>query len=280
MFCGQCGAANPDNHAFCAKCGRPLPPGSDADPLDAQATVVGLRTGQLLANRYRLDRLLGRGGMGQVWLARDTELDRVVAVKVVHDLLAHDAQAMARLREEARITIPLRHPHIVAVNHFEPSGPVTFLVMEYVEGESLAERLAREKTLLAAEAIRIGLAVAQALAHAHEQRVLHRDVKPANVLLGTQGDVRLADFGIARVASDSLSRLSGALSEWVADWYGSYGGRSLTDPVGPVFGQSRVLRGGSWTSVPRFLRVSFRGQNAPDYRGRGIGVRCARDVSP
>jgi len=100
--------------------------------------------------------------MGQVWLARDTQLDLLVAVKVVHDLLACDSQAMERLRDEARLTILLRHPHIVSVNHFEGTGPVTFLVMEYVEGESLDKRLAREKTLPEAEAMRIGLAVAQA----------------------------------------------------------------------------------------------------------------------
>jgi serine/threonine-protein kinase len=165
--------------------------------------------GSVLHGRYRLDQLLGRGGMGTVWRAQDLTLDLSVAVKVVNDLLARDAQVMAFLRDEARTAIPLNHQHIVRVNHFEANGPVTFLVMEYVEGESLAVRLARERRLPESEVRRVGLAIAEAIAFAHEHRVLHRDVKPANVLLGPNGAIKLADFGIARAVSDSLSRLTG-----------------------------------------------------------------------
>jgi len=212
MFCGSCGTANPDTNRFCRSCGRSLAAdfaAAPADALDARATVMGLRAGQILSDRHVLERLLGRGGMGEVWLARDRTLDLPVAIKVVSELLARDAQAMARLRVEARTTIPLHHPRIVRVNHFENQGPVTFLVMEYIEGETLAQRLARERQLPEVDARRIGLAVTEALAYAHEHRVLHRDIKPANVLLGVDGAVKLADFGIARAATDSLSRLTG-----------------------------------------------------------------------
>lgn len=225
MFCSQCGLPVPDDARFCAGCGRtvgagtPIPghPPSPAippvtpapDALGATPTAVGLTPGALLLSRYRIVRLLGRGGMGEVYLAEDVKLTMPVAVKTVSGALAQDPGAVARLKEEAKLAMRLAHPHVVRVNHFEDRPPLTFLVMEYVEGESLAHRLARERRLGEAEASRIGVALCEGLAHAHEKGVLHRDLKPANVLLGKDGSVKLADFGIARVARDSVSRLTG-----------------------------------------------------------------------
>jgi serine/threonine-protein kinase len=161
MFCTLCGGENAARAKFCASCGGELAPATDA--LDQKDTVLGLHAGQELEGRYRLERLLGRGATGQVWLAHDKQLDLAVAVKVLNDLLAADPQARAHLREEARLNKPLRHQHIASVDDFEGRGPVAFLVMDYVDGESLAERLARDKTLPESEARRIGLAIAQAL---------------------------------------------------------------------------------------------------------------------
>ncbi len=214
MFCGECGEPNPDGKRFCAACGHRLTStsGSQASGLNDVPTITSLPPGTLLANRYCIERLLGQGGMGQVYLARDQTLDIPVAVKTMSALLQHDAGAVERLKDEARAALQLAHPNIVRVNHFEDGESLKFLVMEYVEGETLARRVVRDKRLDEAEVRRIGIALCEALAHAHASSVLHRDVKPANVLLGARGAVKLADFGIARVARDSVSRLTGTVT--------------------------------------------------------------------
>jgi serine/threonine-protein kinase len=213
MFCTRCGTANTETAVFCARCGQalaPPPPGSPpGDGLDFAPTETGLAVGALLANRYRVVRLLGQGGMGQVYLAHDENLrGKPVAIKTLSAVLARDPQAAERLKDEALAAIDLAHSNIVRVNHFEDGGPVKFLVMEYVEGETLGHRLAREKKLPEPEVRRIGIALCDALEHAHAKLILHRDIKPANVLLGKDGAIKLADFGIARVARDSLTRLT------------------------------------------------------------------------
>jgi len=217
MFCTRCGTANTETAVFCARCGQalaPPPPGSPpGDGLDFAPTETGLAVGALLANRYRVVRLLGQGGMGQVYLAHDENLrGKPVAIKTLSAVLARDPQAAERLKDEALAAIDLAHSNIVRVNHFEDGGPVKFLVMEYVEGESLKDRLGRENRLPEDEVRRIGIALCGALAHAHEKSVLHRDVKPANVLPGKDGSVKPADFGIARVSRDSVSRLTGVVT--------------------------------------------------------------------
>jgi formylglycine-generating enzyme required for sulfatase activity len=152
--------------------------------------------------------------MGEVYLAEDGQLRGApVALKVLPALLGADSGAVERLKDEVLLARALAHPNIVRVHTFEDAGPVKCLVMEYVEGETLASRLAREKRLADAEVRRIGIALGDALGHAHAHQVLHRDVKPANVLVGADGEVKLADFGIARVARDSVSRLTG---EWTS----------------------------------------------------------------
>jgi len=218
MFCGECGAVNPDGKKFCVTCGEPLTPGVGrrvSDALDGAPTAATtLTTGTVLLNRYLVKRLLGQGGMGQVYLAHDQTLRNLpVAIKTMSVLLQQDPQAVERLKDEALAAMQLAHPHIVRVNQFEDGATLKFLVMEYVEGETLAQRLAREKHLAEDEARRIGMALCDALEHAHGKGVLHRDVKPANVLIGADGTVKLADFGIARVARDSVSRLTG---EWTS----------------------------------------------------------------
>jgi serine/threonine-protein kinase len=225
VFCGKCGTSNPDDNTFCVRCGRSLAPavplaagpsrgapGGSLDGLDGQPTIHWLATGTRLINRYRIVRRLGRGGMGEAYLAEDDTLRLQVAIKTVAGLLADDAGAVERLKEEAKLAMQLAHPHIVRVNHFEDGASLKFLVMEYVEGETLAQRLAREKRLREDDVRSVGTALCEALAHAHGRQVLHRDVKMANVLLGKDGSIKLADFGIARVARDSVSRLTGGVT--------------------------------------------------------------------
>jgi len=167
------------------------------------------RLPESLAERYVLEQRLASGGSAEVWRARDTVLDRPVAVKVLHRHLLADPTTQARLIQEARAAASLSHPGIVAVYDVaideEASAAV---ILELVEGESLADRLKREGALPPRAAVRIAAEVAEALAHAHERGVVHRDVKAANVLLGVDGEARLADFGIARLLEDEAQRLT------------------------------------------------------------------------
>jgi serine/threonine-protein kinase len=166
------------------------------------------QTGPVIFNgRYELHRRLGRGGMAEVYLARDQMLDRAVAVKVLFPALATDPGFVERFRREAQSAAGLNHPNIVSVYDWGEANGTYFIVMEYVEGESLAELLQSEGRLHPDRAAEMAADMASALGFAHRNGgVIHRDVKPGNVLLTREGTVKVADFGIARAMSDSSDR--------------------------------------------------------------------------
>ena len=156
----------------------------------------------LLGERYRLVRMIGSGGMGAVWEAEDEVLGRPVAVKVLSESLAAGERTVSRFEREARAAARLSGPHITAVYDFGRSEGRPYIVMELVRGETLADRLAREGRLPPYEAVRIATHVADALEEAHTAGIVHRDVKPDNVMLTPAGDVKVMDFGIAAAAWD------------------------------------------------------------------------------
>ena len=164
-------------------------------------------TGALVGGRYRIDRVLGRGGMGVVWAAMDTLLERPVALKEIHLPPALDdnerRRLEARVLREARASARLSHPSVVAVYDVVDEGGRPFIVMELVKAPSLAELVGRRGPLPRRQVAEIGLALASALGVAHAAGIVHRDVKPANVLVPDHGPPRLTDFGIASITDDS-----------------------------------------------------------------------------
>ena len=164
-----------------------------------------------LGTQYRLERELGRGGMGLVFLATDTALDRPVAVKVMHPDLSIHGSITQRFLAEARMIARLRHPNIVSVHSAGEATGIFYYVMDHVPGESLRERLNAAGKLDSAETVRIVGDIAHALAAAGQAGLVHRDVKPENILLDSAtGRAMLADFGIARVAAaDAEAQLTG-----------------------------------------------------------------------
>ena len=146
--------------------------------------------------RYRPMRRIDAGGMGEIWEADDTLLGRRVAIKVLAEELAGDPVALRRFRREARATAKLDHPNVIRVFDFV-DGEIPFLVLELLEGQTLADRLGRDGALSPAEAARIAAAVADGLDMAHRAGILHRDIKPSNIMLTASGGVKVMDFGIA-----------------------------------------------------------------------------------
>ena len=173
--------------------------------------------GTVLVERYTLERLLGAGGMGRVYLADDTMLNRKVAIK---QILTHatitDGSGAARAMREARVAARLDHPYAVPVYDVFTVNDEPYMVMGYVEGESLAERLDRDHSVPLAQAGKLIGQTASALSAAHEMDIVHRDIKPANILITKRGSAKLADFGIARATSDPSMTSTGMVIGSVA----------------------------------------------------------------
>jgi eukaryotic-like serine/threonine-protein kinase len=158
--------------------------------------VVGtIGTGELLKGRYRLERMLGRGGMAAVWLGQDEVLERPVAVKVLSDTIAGDPGFVARFRREAQVAARLSHPNLIGVYDFSEEGERPYLVMQFVPGENLAAHLERGA---AVDCEQLARELLEAVAHIHDAGILHRDIKPGNIVIEPGGTARLIDFGIAQ----------------------------------------------------------------------------------
>jgi serine/threonine-protein kinase len=174
--------------------------------------------GTLLGGRYRLDAEIGRGGMSTVFRAFDTVLERAVAIKLMHREIAADSDQLERFRREARSVARLNHPHIVTVIDAgeEPSqdgdggaGETPYIVLEYVEGETLKQLIRREGSLEVTQAIAYAIEIARALGAAHERMIVHRDVKPQNILISEEGGAKITDFGIARTLTEEGLTVAG-----------------------------------------------------------------------
>src|ERR671936_3192195 len=165
---------------------------------DLMSTLVGMT----LSGRYRLDAQIGAGGMSTVYRAFDTVLERPVAIKLLHREMSADSDQLERFRREARAVAQLSHPHIVGVIDAGEDEGRPYIVFEYVEGETLKERIRRMGRLPMDEAIAYAIEIARALDCAHSHNIVHRDVKPQNVLIDSEGSAKVTDFGIARSLRD------------------------------------------------------------------------------
>jgi eukaryotic-like serine/threonine-protein kinase len=163
---------------------------------------------------YKIFTPLGAGGMGEVYRARDTKLGRDVAIKILPEGFADDPDRIARFQREAQVLAALNHPHIAAIHGLEESNAVRFLVLEFVDGQSLADRLAGGNPLPTEEALALARQIMDALEAAHEKAIIHRDLKPANIMLTVDGQVKVLDFGLAKVdpASAAASGASAGMT--------------------------------------------------------------------
>ncbi len=271
--CTKCHSELDDDARFCPQCGA-MAPSETAAGDDPIRTALAAK----LQSQYRIVRLLGRGGMGSVYLARDLTLEREVAIKVIKT--ADDSREIYdRFRREARTAAKLSHPNIVSLHAFGEVEGMPYYVMGYVRGESLADRLRREGKLPEEEARRVFAEIADALDHAHRQGVIHRDVKPDNVLLDDEsGRALLTDFGVAKAVDkgETLTRHGSVVGtpHYMSPEQAS--GRSDID------GRSDIYSLGVMTYAILAGRLPFEGKTAADILTKHLTQEPAplRSVAP
>ena len=184
---------------------------SDINDLDLGATIRGFAVGQKLFDRYTLQSIIGRGGMGVVWLARDEQLERQVALKFLPDLLLVDQAALDELKHETKRSLELTHHHIVRIYNFEQDSHAACISMEYVDGLNLSALRVQKETRVfeVNELAPLVVQLCDALEYAHDTaNIVHRDLKPANLMVNSRGDLKITDFGISRSLSDSVTMLT------------------------------------------------------------------------
>jgi serine/threonine-protein kinase len=232
---------------------------------------------------YKLESQLGAGGMGVVYLATDTRLGRQVAIKLLHESSLKDPERRARFEREARVLASLNHPNIAAIHGLEAAGEVMFLVLEYVPGDTLSQRLAKAPLPLR-EALDLGRQVADALDAAHEAGVIHRDLKPANLKITPEGKAKVLDFGLAKALEAERPGAADGETETNLSRAGVVMGTGAIHESGAGLGQAgrpedgylglrlRDVRGAEWkTDVPgRYGR-----KNTCGHPGPGTRVGCS-----
>src|SRR5579864_7891379 len=218
--CPACASQNPDTASHCLKCRTPLHEVNSQETLNeagaaedwtvatisktstplSEAGSGELRPGTFLSGRYEIMQLLGQGGMGAVYKARDKELDRLVAIKLIRPELARNPEILQRFKQELILARQVTHKNVIRIFDLGQSDGVKFITMEFVEGQDLRSLLLERGKLPPEQAARIMLQICHALEAAHAEGVIHRDLKPQNIMMDQSGCVTVMDFGIARSA--------------------------------------------------------------------------------
>jgi serine/threonine protein kinase/Tfp pilus assembly protein PilF len=204
MKCPKCQTDNPDDSKFCKECASPL---SVVKDVSVTATLeipkVEFSEGVVIADKYQIAQKIGEGGMGIVYKAKDTKLDRSVALKFLSSDLTRDREARKRFIQEALAAAALDHPNICTIYEFDEAEGKTFISMAYIEGQSLKTKIDSGPIELD-EAVRIAMQVAEGLQEAHKKGVVHRDIKSDNIMIDERGQPKIMDFGLARIAGGAL----------------------------------------------------------------------------
>jgi serine/threonine protein kinase len=209
MKCPKCSFDNPGNSIFCSRCGSRLEAPTQ-DPSVTQAYVppfARLSVGSVVDERYQIIEELGRGGMGRVYKALDVEIDEKIAIKVLNPEISLDAKTIERFRNELKLARKIRHKNVCQMYDLVKASGMYFITMEYVSGEDLKSTVNRLGQLSEGKSLLIAKQICKGLAEAHSRGIVHRDMKPQNVMIDRAGDVRIMDFGIAR------SQMSAGLTE-------------------------------------------------------------------
>jgi serine/threonine protein kinase len=207
MFCSRCGTNLPDHTKLCTHCGLDLAPTTPVKAIASDEVTERDIVAQALASEYELLEELGRGGMAIVYRAREIHLDREVAIKVLPFSLAFDAEFVERFQREARTAAGLEHPNIIPIYRVGKAGRVTFFVMKFLRGQALSHLLATRGKLYPPEIRRLLIEAGGALGYAARRGIVHRDIKPDNIMFDEHGVCMVADFGIAKAATSH--RLTG-----------------------------------------------------------------------
>jgi serine/threonine protein kinase len=201
MKCPECGVENPDGTQFCSNCAGPLIPGGlgPQEPTRTyMAPVLELAPGSTFARRYRIIEELERGGMGRIYKVLDTEVDERVVLKLIKPEIAADAKTIERFRRELKYARKIGHRNVCRMYDLGREGQNFFITMEYIAGEDLKSFIKRSGRLTVAKAVSLAKQVCGGLSEAHRLGVIHRDLKPKNIMIDTDGNARILDFGIAR----------------------------------------------------------------------------------
>ena len=218
MNCPKCQADILDDSRFCSKCGSPIHPAEEIF-ISQTRTILKpmevLRPGTELARKYKIEDVVGRGGMGIVYKAEDTKLKRRVALKFLPPELTLDEEARVRFVLEAQTTAGLSHPNICTIHEINEEEGKSFIAMEYVKGQSLKERIG-QAPLGIDEVLDISLQVAEGLEEAHKKGIIHRDIKSANIMITEKGQAKVMDFGLAKVKGSTILTREGTTLGTVA----------------------------------------------------------------
>jgi serine/threonine protein kinase/Flp pilus assembly protein TadD len=209
--CPQCHTDNPSDSKYCRECAAPLPSQDGSFTKTLESPAGELTTGSIFAGRYRIVEELGKGGMGKVYEALDIEIKEKIALKLIKPEIASDEKTIERFKNELKFARKIRHKNVCQMYDLNKEGEIPFITMEYVPGEDLKSFIKRSKQLSVLTVVSLAKQVCEGLAEAHRLGVVHRDLKPQNIMIDRDGNARIMDFGIARMMSASDLTEKGAV---------------------------------------------------------------------